>query len=554
MLKGSWTPVALALLLPILSVRAQPVKVYIFAGQSNMDATINKSVFSGSNPALYSWITNSANSTLYHYWRSGGGIVSTNWVHLSTPSTWGIEHVVAYRLWNYWQRVDPNQRIAVIKVSQGSTGLRTSWNPGGRDRRPWRSDGDPSYSQGSLHKTFTNRVQMALQQLTERDLEYEVDGFFWYQGEDDSFLNEAADNYAILFDDLLNGWTVRDPVLFPNDNPSLYGGSLRELCGLTNMPVVAARINRQIKGSNSWGNREVWEPQLEKVRAALSGVSSRHSQAAWIDVDDIPLSDNYHYSGSDSIEIGERFAQAWRRQFAPFGAMIQISSPVEWQQYHLFQTNILTQAERTEMTASQDFSLQWVTPNEGVFGSGESAVLESPGWSTRVTSVGSANNPDGWVYTTNHCIRIEVQADGPGGIRLSDILWIQRIPDQDEDGLPDAWELEHFGGYTNANAAAIAANLKNTLLEAYLADLDPKDPDAEVRVSWVEVGPPASVRLALGSTGRVYTLRFCTNLAEGVWADVSDALPRAGTGGADTFVDPDPPASAVFYKVDVRLP
>jgi PKD repeat protein len=45
--------------------------------------------------------------------------------------------------------------------------------------------------------------------------------------------------------------------------------------------------------------------------------------------------------------------------------------------------------------------------------------------------------------------------------------------DADDDGLPDEWENQYFGGSTNANPHALAANGVNTILEAYVAGLNP---------------------------------------------------------------------------------
>ncbi len=60
----------------------------------------------------------------------------------------------------------------------------------------------------------------------------------------------------------------------------------------------------------------------------------------------------------------------------------------------------------------------------------------------------------------------------PGGLTLN------VHADSDGDGIPDYWETAHFGGPTPADASAFASNNVMTVREAYLADLDPADPDA----------------------------------------------------------------------------
>ncbi len=42
---------------------------------------------------------------------------------------------------------------------------------------------------------------------------------------------------------------------------------------------------------------------------------------------------------------------------------------------------------------------------------------------------------------------------------------------------PDGWEEVYYGGATNANPIAISSNGINTVKEAYIAGLDPTDPD-----------------------------------------------------------------------------
>ena len=45
--------------------------------------------------------------------------------------------------------------------------------------------------------------------------------------------------------------------------------------------------------------------------------------------------------------------------------------------------------------------------------------------------------------------------------------------DTDTDSIPDWWEQKYFGGITVASASAMASNGVNTLLEAYIAGLNP---------------------------------------------------------------------------------
>lgn len=55
---------------------------------------------------------------------------------------------------------------------------------------------------------------------------------------------------------------------------------------------------------------------------------------------------------------------------------------------------------------------------------------------------------------------------------IGEILAVASI-DYDYDGLPNTWELQYFGGPTNANPDTICSNGINTVREAYITGLNP---------------------------------------------------------------------------------
>jgi hypothetical protein len=290
-----------------------PLKVYIFAGQSNMTGSINKDVMEAYDPAIKSWLQDADNPVLYSYWKDDESNASTDWERLDQPTQYGWEHIAAYHLWKHWQSVDTDINVAIFIVGKGGTSLKDYWTAGGRDRFPWQPSQTPRYMpQGEGYQTLTKRLRLALQQLdhlghTNRSIE----SLFWYQGEGDSNDSFGGDNYRVLFEDLVHGWEDRSAVDFPNDHPSEYGGSLRNLLGLNHLPTFTARISRNIKGSPTWDIRSKWESHLADVRAALVDYTQSHPDCAWVDVDDIPLKDYFHYAGTDYCEIGDRMAQAY---------------------------------------------------------------------------------------------------------------------------------------------------------------------------------------------------------------------------------------------------
>jgi len=115
--------------------------------------------------------------------------------------------------------------------------------------------------------------------------------------------------------------------------------------------------------------------------------------------------------------------------------------------------------------------------------------------------------------------------------------------DEDGDGLPDSWEITHYGS-TNVNPNATASNGVNTVRQAYIAGLDPTSLTNRFLVS--VLSSPFSVLSWNAASGRVYTIYWSSNLLSGF-----QPLESNITAGA--FTDTLHVADAEgFYKIDVR--
>ncbi|NOU36653.1 MAG: hypothetical protein HOO88_07775 [Kiritimatiellaceae bacterium] len=115
--------------------------------------------------------------------------------------------------------------------------------------------------------------------------------------------------------------------------------------------------------------------------------------------------------------------------------------------------------------------------------------------------------------------------------------------DLDNDGLPDWFENQYYGGFTNANPSAITSNGFNTVYEAYLVGINPTDPDALFKLS--------GRRNELGwnaVSGRVYTIYWTSNLLSGFQLLGSNLT---ASGIFNDIVHSNWPAG--FYKIDVHL-
>jgi PKD repeat protein len=84
--------------------------------------------------------------------------------------------------------------------------------------------------------------------------------------------------------------------------------------------------------------------------------------------------------------------------------------------------------------------------------------------------------------------------------------------DADSDGIPDEWENQYFGGSTNANPSALAANGVNTVYETYIAGLNPTNPASVLRISDFRPLTSQSILQWQSASGRVYSVYWATNL------------------------------------------
>lgn len=118
------------------------------------------------------------------------------------------------------------------------------------------------------------------------------------------------------------------------------------------------------------------------------------------------------------------------------------------------------------------------------------------------------------------------------------------LADTDSDGIPDYWELEYFGGETNANPNAMAANGINTVRDCYIADLDPGNSGERFIITDFT---GTEIRFN-SSSNRIYHLLWRTNLVDGTWIPITD--PRTGTGGPDTLTG-STEAPFGYYRLEV---
>ena len=129
-------------------------------------------------------------------------------------------------------------------------------------------------------------------------------------------------------------------------------------------------------------------------------------------------------------------------------------------------------------------------------------------------------------------------------------LWCRLAEDMDRDGLADEWEeryggIHQFGSGTNDWDGDGATDW-----EEFVLDQSPTNVNFRFGISGLAPTNAATVEF-LSSTGRVYSLRACDDLAVGEWRSVTS---RPGTGAAMSLTDGDSGAAVRAYGVAVSLP
>ncbi len=176
-------------------------------------------------------------------------------------------------------------------------------------------------------------------------------------------------------------------------------------------------------------------------------------------------------------------------------------------------------------------------------------------WKSTVTcSVNSAVSENGINYTCTGwsgtgSITTSGTTNNTGAILLtnvaSSIAWQWALIDTDADGIPDSWELQYFGGTTTASPNAICSNRINTVLQAYIAGLNPNDPLSALRAS----SPSNNGKVLQWNavSGRVYSVYWTTNLLNGFQCLESNIPWTQGSFTNSTD------ASCGYYKIGVQL-
>jgi hypothetical protein len=134
-------------------------------------------------------------------------------------------------------------------------------------------------------------------------------------------------------------------------------------------------------------------------------------------------------------------------------------------------------------------------------------------------------------------------------------MWYRQFQpseDVDADGLPDGWELWHWGTTTQTVGLADSDLDGWSNAQEYVADTDPTNNRSFFPpLCWDGAGSGLRLIINPTSTNRTYYIDFRTNLLDGTWESLTNAIGN-GTGLNMQVAPTD--ANQYFFRSRVTIP
>ena len=256
------------------SSAAEPIRVFIFAGQSNMVGSDSKVKDIDRFPP-FRGLEKPQTNTLFSYSIGRENKMESNgWVDLQP-----VNNVVGPEL-SFARTVTQciDTPIAIIKVAAGGTHLGGDWNP----------DQPTGFK---MYPLALKIIQQSLKQLEDLGHEYRLEGFMWHQGENDMFNEEYMANYGKNLKHFLTRWRtdLKTPGL------RFYIG---ELCTKT-----------------IWGMD--LRPRMYAISLGQKEVATNDKLAQYVPTSHVGVEIgggvglHYHYGTLGQLEHGENYATAY---------------------------------------------------------------------------------------------------------------------------------------------------------------------------------------------------------------------------------------------------
>jgi hypothetical protein len=114
----------------------------------------------------------------------------------------------------------------------------------------------------------------------------------------------------------------------------------------------------------------------------------------------------------------------------------------------------------------------------------------------------------------------------------SPIFFIAALPDADQDGLPDQWEIDN--GLSDPTGDADGDTMSN--LAEFIAGTDPQNGQSYLKVENLTLGGGAAIEF-MALSNKTYTVESTDSLESGLWTRVRDVYATSNSGPV-TVIDP----------------
>ncbi len=255
---------------------SQPVKVFIFAGQSNMvgaDAHAERI----DNYPEYKGAGEPQKDVLYSYILGNGDEASKGWVALQPLRSFGPEVTFARRVTQH-----TDAPIAIIKSAVGGTTVALDWNPDAPDKGQ------------KLYPRTLKLVRDSLTELDKRGVRYQLEAVIWHQGENDMLDRNLYKQYAAGLTELI--------------------ARLRADLKAPELKWYIAEVSEKgIWGMDHRSNLGVLRQQQEQVLKA-------DSLLRWVPTSHLAFEvmgsgqPHFHYGTQGQLQLGDAFAEAYLRE------------------------------------------------------------------------------------------------------------------------------------------------------------------------------------------------------------------------------------------------
>ena len=256
------------------ALAAEPVRVFIFAGQSNMVGSDSKVADVKNFPPFVGLDQPQPKVQFSYCIGRENKTKSDGWVPLAP-----VRNIVGPEL-SFARTVSKavDAPIAIIKCAAGGTHLGGDWNPD-----------EPSGFE--MYPLALKLVRDSLKALEKEGIKYRIEGFMWHQGENDMFEEEYLASYGANLKNYLARWRK------DLDEPNLkfYIG---ELCTKT-----------------IWGMD--LRPRMYKISSGQKTVTDSDPLATYVPTSHVgveignPVGLHYHYGTLGQLEHGVNYAHAY---------------------------------------------------------------------------------------------------------------------------------------------------------------------------------------------------------------------------------------------------